>query len=126
MRKQGLLEVVGFQKDMHPYYEACDGVVVASYHEGISNVLLEAGATGRPALATDIPGCREVVEDNVTGILFQVQSARALEEAIESFLSMSVQERAGMGMRARAKVEREFDRRQIVEAYVEEIKRVLK
>ena len=94
-------------------------------HEGMSNVLLEAAATGRPVLATNIPGCKEAVEDNMTGLLFASRSAEALESVIEYFLSLSVESREAMGRAARTKMEQEFNRKHVVESYIEEIDRAV-
>ena len=93
-----------------------------SYHEGMSNVILEASATGRPVLASDIPGCQEGFEDGITGFGFPPRDKEALLEALRKFVKLSEDERAQMGKNARAKMEREFDRKQVVNAYVEEIK----
>lgn len=59
----------GFQSDPKPYYEMSHCVVLPSYHEGMSNVLLEAASTGRALITTDIPGCREAVDDGISGYL---------------------------------------------------------
>ena len=125
MEQQDILKFHGFQSDVKSFYGDVDAIVIASYHEGMSNVLLEAAATGRPVLATNIPGCKEAVEDNMTGLLFAPRSAEALESTIEYFLSMPLKQREDMGRAAREKMEREFDRRSVVEAYMEEIKRVV-
>ena len=123
---EGWLTFHGPQRDVHSFYREADAVIVASYHEGMSNVVLEAAATGRPVLATNIHGCREAVEDNLTGLLFAPASVAALEEAVETFLSLPVRRREEMGQAARAKMEQEFDRSQIVQIYLEEIKQAVK
>lgn len=110
-----------FEKDIHPYYERARAVVMPSYHEGMSNVILEASATGRPVLASDIPGCREGFEDGVTGFGFAPRNAHTLYEAMEKFLALSYEEQKSMGQAARAKMEREFDRKMVVAAYMEEL-----
>lgn len=125
LQQEGIVRFHGFQKDVKSYYKDCDAVVIASYHEGMSNVLLEAAATGRPVLATNIPGCKEAVEDNMTGLLFASRSAEALESAIEYFLSLSVESRETMGQAARTKMEQEFNRKHVVESYIEEIDRAV-
>lgn len=106
-----------FLKDMncvvHPTY----------YPEGLSNVLLEGAASGRPIITTDRSGCREVVEDGVNGYMIPQKNSEKLVEAIEKFLSLTNEEKKNMGLAARAKVEREFDRQIVVEAYMKEIKR---
>lgn len=126
MHQQGSLKFHGFQSDVKSFYKEADAIVIASYHEGMSNVLLEAAATGRPVLATNIPGCKEAVEDNMTGLLFAPRDAGALETTMECFLSMPISQREEMGRAARRKMEQEFDRRKVVEAYLEEINNVIK
>ncbi|MBQ6993262.1 MAG: glycosyltransferase family 4 protein [Lachnospiraceae bacterium] len=120
--KQGILELIGYQKEIHPYYKEAAAVLMPSYHEGMSNVILEASATGRPVLASNIPGCQEGFEDGITGFGFPPRDKEALLEALRKFVKLSEDERAQMGKNARAKMEREFDRKQVVNAYVEEIK----
>ena len=76
-------------------------------------------------LATNIPGCKEAVEDNITGLLFAPRSAEALESTIEYFLSMSIKQRTDMGQASRVKMEQEFDRRKVVESYMDEIQKLI-
>ena len=95
--------------------------MLPSYHEGMNNVLQEAAASARPAIASDISGCREIVEDGTTGFLVPVRDIDALTEALERFLRMPQEERVAMGHAARLKMEREFDRRLVTDAYLEEI-----
>ena len=110
-------DVVGMHKisscTIHPTY----------YPEGMSNVLLESCACGRPIITTDRPGCREIVDDGVNGFVVKQQNSQDLILKIEKFLALSWEERRQMGLRGRAKVEREFDRRIVVSKYLEEIKR---
>ena len=113
------------QEEVHRLIAQCNCLIHPSYHEGMSNVCLEAAATGRPVLASNIPGCRETFDDGITGIGFAPRNADSLVEAIERFLRLSKEERRAMGLRGREKMEREFDRRIVVDAYLEEIERVL-
>ena len=114
MQKDGLVVFHGFQKDPKPFYEAAHGIVMPSWHEGMSNVLLEAAATGRAVITSNIPGCREAVTDGVTGLLAEVKNAESLYGAIKTFLSLTAEERAEMGKRGREKMENEFDRARVV------------
>lgn len=118
---QGVLTFHGFQKNVKEFYADADAVVIASYHEGMSNVLLEAAATARPVLATDISGCKEGVEPGKTGILFAPRSKEALAEAVGRFLELSPEDRERMGQEARKKMEQEFDRQAVVASYIEEM-----
>lgn len=125
LEKQGIIRQLGFQTQVHPYLAQASAIVVASYHEGMSNVLQEASATGRPVIATDISGCRETFEEGVTGFGFPPGNAEALIRTLERFLALSYEERRRMGLAARAKMEREFDRRLVTAAYVEQVHGIL-
>lgn len=93
------------------------------YPEGMSNVLLESCATGRPIITTDKSGCREIVEDGINGYMIPQKNSNALIEAIEKFLSLSCEEKKRMGINARRKVEQEFDRNIVIEKYMKELTR---
>lgn len=123
-QKAGIVHLTGYQKNIHPYYKAASAVVVPSYHEGMSNVVLEAAATGRPVLASDIPGCQEGFDDGKTGIGFIPRDKEAFLGAVRHFLNLSYEERNRMGFNARKKMEREFDRQKVVDAYLEEIEQI--
>lgn len=97
-------------------------IVHPSYHEGLSNVLLEAAACGRPVLASDINGCIETFEEGKSGFSFQVKSVKALMEAMEKILALSQLKRKEMGVAGRAWVEKNFSRNIIIETYRDELK----
>ncbi len=111
------------QEEVHEIVGKCNCLIHASYHEGMANVLLEAAATGRPVIATDIPGCRETFEDGLTGFACRVRDSQSLIEAVRKFLALSISDQEEMGRRGREKIEKEFDRNIIVQAYMEEINR---
>ena len=104
----------GFQTDVHPFYEAADCVVLPSYHEGMSNVLLEAAASGRPLITSDIPGCREAVENGVSGYLCPAKDADALYEAMRRFVELPESWRGEMGRRGRERMEQRFSKTAVV------------
>lgn len=110
----GIAVFHGFQSDPRPYYATADCIVLPSYHEGMSNVLLEASATGRPVITSNIYGCKEAVSDGETGLLCQVRDADDLYEKMLSMARMSRKERAAMGIAANAKMEKEFEKSTIV------------
>lgn len=101
-------------------------IVHPSYHEGLSNVLLEAAACGRPVLASDINGCIETFEEGKSGFSFRVKSVEALVEAMEKILRLSQPEREKMGAAGRVWIEKNFDRNIIIEAYRDELKSIEK
>jgi len=121
-QRQGFIEYHGQQKEMRPFFAMADCLVHPSwYPEGMSNVLLEAAASGRPVITTDRSGCREAVEDGVTGFVVPVRDEAALTKAIGKMLDRSREERKAMGLAGRAKMEREFDRQIVVDAYMAQI-----
>lgn len=120
--KAGVIRQFGFDPQVHEHLKRASALVLPTWHEGMSNVLMEASATGRPVIATSISGCREVFEEGVTGFGCEAKNAGSLIEALKKFLQLSREERARMGRKAREKMEREFDRNQVVEAYYREIK----
>lgn len=104
----------GFQTDVHPFYEAADCVVLPSYHEGMSNVLLEGAATGRALITSDIPGCREAVEDGVSGYICPAKDADALYDTMQCFVELPESWRAEMGRRGRERMEKRFSKDAVV------------
>lgn len=105
----------GFQSEPLPYYAAADCVVLPSYHEGLSNVLLEAAAIGRPVITSDIHGCKETVAPGVSGLLCRVKDEDDLYQKMLQMALLSREARKTMGLAARRKVEAEFDKRMVVE-----------
>lgn len=121
-----LIEYHGMIKNVKTILETSNCVILPSYHEGMSNSLLEAAAVGRPILASNIPGCSEIVEEGKTGFLFSPQDPHSLIEAIENFLNLTDKEKESMGIAGRKKIEKEFDRATIVDSYFKEIKNLIK
>lgn len=108
----------GFQSDPKPFYAAADCVVLPSYHEGMSNVLLEAAATGRPLITSNISGCKEAVntaKNQRSGILVPVKNEEKLYEAMKYMLEITDEKRKRMGDEGRKFMERNFDKVQVVE-----------
>lgn len=110
----GVINFHSFQTDVHPFYEAADCVVLPSYHEGMSNVLLEGAATGRALITSDIPGCREAVEDGVSGYLCPARDADALYEAMRRFVELPENCRGELGRRGRERMEQRFSKTAVV------------
>lgn len=122
--KEGLIEYTGQQNDMHPYFKNSHALIHPSHHEGMSNAILEAASTGRPVLASRIPGCREAFDEGVSGFGFRAGDSASLVRAIEKFIRLSSVQKAEMGKAGRRKMEREFDRQTVVEKYMREINRI--
>lgn len=124
LQSRGIVQYYGYRDDVPDFYEHCQAVIHPSWHEGMSNVLQEAAATGRAVIASDINGCREIFEDGISGIAFRPKDAQALTEAVKAFLSLSQEDRASMGKRARAFVEKHFDREAVVQIYLDCVREV--
>lgn len=112
-RREGRVELLGHREDMAELLREADLAVLASRHEGVPRFLLEAAATGLPMVATDLEGCRAVVEEGVTGRLVPPGEAVPLAEAIAG-LARDAGARVRMGREARARVERSFTEAAVV------------
>ena len=109
------VHVVGFVSDAYRYNRAFDIFTLTSIKEGLPTVLLEAGQAGIPALATNIPGCRDIVEDGVTGLLTLPKNPKDTAEKI-ILLMDNTQKRAALGRALEKKVESEFSIEQMLDA----------
>lgn len=112
----------GMIRDVAAFLEDIHCVIHPTYYpEGLSNVLLESCASGRPIITTDRSGCREVVDDGTNGYMIPCQNGGKLIEAVEKFMLLSNDERKQMGLAGRAKVEKEFNRQIVVNKYMDEV-----
>lgn len=118
------IEYLGHQSDVHACLKDAHAIVHASYHEGMSNVLLEAAACGRPVIATDVAGCRETYDDHVSGIACKARDGEDLVRAIREFIALPYDQKALMGQAGRRKVELEFDRSIIINRYMKTIEEI--
>ena len=120
------IKYFGRVSDVRPLIKECNCIVIPSfYNEGVSNCLLEAASCGRPIVTTDHAGCREVVDDGVTGFLVKPADKKNLKRIIEKFIDMPAKERKEMGKQAREKMEREFSREIVVNMYMKAIKEII-
>lgn len=127
MQNEGIIQYHGMQRDVREFHKISHCTIHPTYYpEGMSNVLLESAACGRPIIATNRSGCREIVDDCVNGYVVEQQNSRDLIKKIEKFLKLSYEEKKQMGLAGRKKVENEFDRKKVVDAYLEEIEEVLR
>lgn len=115
--REGIVEYLGTADDVRPLIAEADCVVLPSYREGAPRTLIEAAAMARPVIATDVPGCRAVVDDKVTGLLCAPRSAECLSQALLEFLDLPAARRVAMGQAGRRKMEQEFDQDLVIEAY---------
>lgn len=118
----GIIVYHGMVRDIRTVLKDVHCTVHPSYYpEGLANVLLESGATGRAIITTDRAGCREVLVDGVNGYLVKQDDTEDLIKQIEKYLALSYQEKVQMGLNGREKVEKEFDRQIVIERYLKEL-----
>ena len=113
---------LGSVDDVRPFIQDSDCVVLASYREGTPKVLLEAAAMGKPIITTNVPGCKEVVEDQLTGFLCDVRSAKDLAQKMCQMIELSFEERDRMGKLARLKMEKQFSEQFVIDRYLKVIR----
>ena len=123
-RAVGNIEFLGRRDDVETLYHGFDIFVLPSYREGFPRSAMEAAASGLPVIATDVRGCRQAVDDGVTGLLVPVRDAGALAGAIEK-LAGDPDRRRAMGRAVRGKAEAEFDDRRVVETTMAVYERLL-
>jgi len=116
---EGVVEYLGTADDVRPFIAAATAVVLPSYREGLPRSLLEAAAMSRPLIATDVAGCRDVVEDGHNGYLCEVRDAGSLASAMSRMAGLPQSTRVAMGDAARRKVQNEFGEVLVIGAYLD-------
>ncbi|BAK66258.1 putative glycosyltransferase [Sphingobium sp. SYK-6] len=120
--REGVIDYLGQTEDVRPALASADCVVLPSwYREGTPRVLLEAAATGRPVITTDMPGCRDAVDPGRTGFICAPRDRDALVAELERFLALSPDARIAMGRAARARAEASFDEQAVISAYFDHL-----
>jgi len=109
---------------MHNVLPQASLVVLPSYREGFPKILIEAAACGRPVITTDVPGCRDAVYNNKTGILVPPKNAKAIADAVKKLLSNN-DDRRVMGLEARQMSEIRFDERIVIKTHLEIYRQLL-
>jgi glycosyltransferase involved in cell wall biosynthesis len=118
---EGVVEYLGTTDDVRPFIAEASAVVLPSYREGLPRSLLEAGAMARPLIATDVPGCRDVVDNGVNGYLCAVRNSQSLAAAIRQFADLPFAQRLAMGEAALRKVQNRFNEEVVVRTYLHAI-----
>lgn len=120
-QENGLINFYGFQPDVKPFVERAHCVVLPSWHEGMSNTLLEGAAMCKPIITSNIHGCLEAVEDGKTGFLAEVKNKESLYEIMKKFIQLPYEIRKQMGINGRQRMERLFDKNKVVEQTICEL-----
>lgn len=118
IKKDGFVKVHGFNSDIAKVFHDSNIVVLPSYREGLPKVLIESAACGRAVVTTDVPGCRDAIEPNITGLLCKVKDAESLAFQIEKLI-LDKDLRNNMGKEGRKLAEQEFDINKVVEKHFE-------
>lgn len=121
MEAEGLIHFHGFQLDVKPFIAAAHCVVLPSWHEGMSNTLLESAAMCRPLITSNIHGCMEAVEDGVSGYLSEVRNENSLYDSMVRFVQLSHDKKITMGEAGRKRMLEYFDKDMVVEKTLDEI-----
>jgi glycosyltransferase involved in cell wall biosynthesis len=121
-QQQGLITYLGVTTDVKPFIEAADCMVLPSYYgEGIPRTLMEAASLSKPVITTNNVGCKEVVEDGLTGLLCKVKDAEDLAAKMEAILNLPESELVKMGKAGRAKMVAEFEESLVIGKYIQTI-----
>ena len=123
--EQGVMNYLGAANDVRPFIAEADCIVLPSYREGMSNVLLEAGSMQKPCITTNVTGCRDIVADNVTGYLCRVKDGDDLAEKMKNMMALDITERERMGIAARELVKNKFAKQIVIDAYLKAIKELI-
>ena len=123
---EGLVTYLGKTDDVRPYLSAADCVVLPSYREGVPRSLLEAAAMARPIIATDVVGCRDAVDDALTGLLCTAKCPVSLAEKMRAMIALPPAQRTAMGAAGRRKVEQQYDEHLVIQKYLQALETIVK
>lgn len=115
---EGIIEYLGHQDKVIPWIKKADVLVLPSYREGMPRTVLEAAGLGRPAIVSDVPGCRQSIENNRTGWLVKVKDVEDLLRVMENVVSLKNNGLEEFSRRARANIEKQFSEEIVVNHYM--------
>ncbi|HHQ4615743.1 glycosyltransferase family 4 protein [Aeromonas veronii] len=121
--EEGLVTYLGTTKDVRPFVANADCMVLPSYREGIPRTMIESASMGKPLIVTDVPGCRDVVIPNQTGLLCPVKDAIALAQCCEKIINMDAEQITKMGEAGRAFMASKFDEQIVIKQYSSTLKK---
>ena len=119
--KNKTIEYLGTTRDVQPFIQSADCIVLPSYREGTPHTLLEAASCAKPIIATDVPGCHQVVKDNYNGLLCRVKDAQDLANTMDRMAKMDDDTLRLFGANGRTKMEQEFNETLVINKYLETI-----
>ena len=119
-----IIKYLGFKKNISNYISNCDCLILPSYREGMSRALLEAALLAKPLIASNVPGCKQLVKNNYNGFLCKPKDINSLYIAIKKFIHLSSNKRKIFGANSRKIVIKSFDEKIVINKYLEEIKKL--
>lgn len=122
----GIVNYLPHSDEIEKLIAKSDALVLPSYREGTPRTLLEGAAMGRPLLASNVPGCKEVVKDGYNGFLFEVRDVKSMVDKIKLFLALDMEERKLLAANSRKLVEEAFDENIVIDIYDRTIRRIIK
>ena len=122
LEEDGIITYYGYQKDVRPFIARCHCFVLPSWHEGMANTLLEAGAMGRPLITSRIHGCMEAVVDGINGYLVEKENEESLFHSLCDFIQLEKCEKKNMGCKSREHIKKFFNKVEIVRKTIEAMK----
>jgi glycosyltransferase involved in cell wall biosynthesis len=123
---EGIIDYLPHSDEVEKLIAGSDAIILPSYREGTPRTLLEGAAMGRPLLASNVPGCREVVKDGFNGFLFEVRNAKSIVDKIKLFLALDFEERTQLATNSRKLVEETFDENIVIDMYDRTIRRIIR
>jgi len=123
-QSEGVVTYLGVTEDVKPFIEDATCIVLPSYREGVPFSLLEASALGKPIVTTNAIGCKDTVEDGITGFMCEVKNSESLASSMEKVMHLSPEQYENMALAGRAKMEREFDVKLIIKRYLEVVEQI--
>ena len=123
---EGIIKYLGETDNVQHFMETADCIVLPSYREGLSKVLIEASSMSLPIVTTNVPGCRDVIIDKETGFLCKVKNSTDLADKMEKMILLPLKDRQKMGEKARERAITVFDEKIIINHYKNTINEITK
>ena len=124
--KKGVVNYLGYSDDVKSVMDVHDCVVLPSYREGLSRVLLEAACLEKPIVTTNVPGCKDIVEDSLNGFLCEVKDVDSLILTLEKMYLLDTEEKKLMGKRSRQIIKQNFSLEIVLKSYIDIINSLLR
>jgi len=123
--EKNIIKYLGTSNNVKDFISKADCIILPSYREGLSRVLLESASMAKPIITTDVPGCRDVVDNGINGYLCEVRNYRDLSIQMEKMLNLSEKDRKEMGNKGREKVIKYFKEEIVINKYLDAIRDLL-